>query len=355
MPANLPYSGAPRQPPSEPLTWDTDLRESLDRPAGYLPDPGLVKAVNVALLLGQPLLLTGEPGVGKSLLAGAVAYALGLGEAGEFFAKSDMRAADLFYHFDHMRRLYDYQTQKDRPATDYLTFNALGRAILLAGGPDAMTTPLPGIEAQPIPHKELLEPGGFDRRGPQSVVLIDEIDKAPRDVPNDILNEIDRMLFEVPEIGQRIAAPKNRKPFVVMTSNSEKNLPSPFLRRCVFYNIPFPEIDPKDGAPSLEEIVVARIAELDGGGRLLDDAIDLFARLRDPVRGFDNRPSPAELLNWLMLLVHDGGLVQTDSLRLRPDLARDYLSVLLKTPRDQALGLEIVGQWLNPTDRSERV
>lgn len=346
MGAGMLYEGADQVAPDAPASWDTGLRSSLDNPAGYLPDPGLVKAVNAALMLGQPLLLTGEPGVGKSQLAYAVAYALNLGLPGEVFAKSDMQAADLFYRFDHMRRLFDHQTGNKHPILDYVSIKALGRAILLAGGPDRMTTPQPGSDAPPMRHADLLKEADMPTGARQSVVLIDEIDKAPRDVPNDILNEIDRMLFEIPEIGQRVSAPVDRKPFVVMTSNSEKNLPAPFLRRCVFYHIPFPEIAAKDGNISIEEIVASRIAELKGGGPLLDEALDLFGQLRNASIGFDNRPSPSELLNWLLLLVHKCGMDKTESLRERPELATAYLSVLLKTGRDTDLGTKLVERWI---------
>jgi len=347
MAIDLLYQGPTSRIPATPLTWDTGLTQRLDRPEGYLPDPGLVKAVNAALLLGQPLLLTGEPGVGKSQLAFAVAHALGLGRPGEVFAKSNLQSADLFYRFDHMRRLFDYQAKVDRPILEYLTITPLGRAILLAGGPSSRTEPLPGADAKPIRYAELLKDVAPSEKPRQSVVLIDEIDKAPRDVPNDILNEMDRMLFDIPEIGQRVSAPRERKPLVVMTSNSEKNLPDPFLRRCVFYHIPFPEIGAKGGTGiSIEEIVASRIDALDGGGKLLDEALELFRIMRDPSLGFDKPLSPSELLNWLLLLVYKGGLTKTQSLRAHPNLALDYLSILLKTTRDQGLGQEAVRRWL---------
>jgi MoxR-like ATPase len=148
------------------------------RPQDYIAESGLVNAVNVALMLDKPLLLTGEPGTGKSQLAHSLAWELNLGDPLVFATKSTSVARDLFYTFDSVGR---FKAADHRDALSYLTYNALGKAILFANDEQKVTNLLPTGTAHP------------GRR--QSVVLIDEVDKAPRDFPNDILNEIDYQRF----------------------------------------------------------------------------------------------------------------------------------------------------------------
>src|SRR5205085_17909 len=127
--------------------------------------------------------------------------------------------------------------------------------------------------------------------GPRrSVVLIDEVDKAPRDFPNDLLNEVEGMFFRVPELGNiRVEADPGMQPIVVVTSNSEKSLPDAFLRRCIYFHIPFPDRD------RLAEIIAARLGRFAGRGQeFLDDALDLFYNLRDMSTGLRKRPATAE-------------------------------------------------------------
>lgn len=343
--------------PSEPQAFDTGLRTTLDDPSGYLPHPDLVKAVNAAMFLGQPLLLSGAPGVGKSSLAKSVARALALGPVAEVYCKADMSSADLFYSFDHMRRLFDANSvQPGHKVPDietYLEFKPLGAAILRAAGPDNVTRPIEGMNAPERTLRDLAGDSIFERPVGQSVVLLDEIDKAPRDVPNDILNEIDKMEFKIPELGQTIEAPKNKRPFVVMTSNSERNLPAPFLRRCVFFSIPFPSLRSLKGAsfanesaPTVEDIVSTRIVRVKGT-RLLNDALDVFGALRDPRHGLRQPPSPAELMNWLLLLLQVLNNDAEVDLTSHRAAALDYLSVLLKEEEDQIVGRGVVEAWLN--------
>src|SRR4051794_20629486 len=181
-------------------------------PAGYLADKGLRDAVNVALALGQPLLLTGKPGTGKTQLAASLAHELGLPSPLRFDTKTTSTAKDLFYRYDALSHFHDSHFQEEKPSIDqYITYEALGLAILLSK---------PAREADPY----LPEP--LQGRGPtRSVVLIDEIDKAPRDLPNDVLNEIEHLTFTVRETGKPFKADSGYRPILVLTSNSEKNLP----------------------------------------------------------------------------------------------------------------------------------
>jgi MoxR-like ATPase len=282
-----------------------------DHPADYRPDRGLVDAVNVALLLNRPLLLTGDPGTGKTQLAYSVAWQLAgrhqLNVASpcveRFEAKSTSAAKDLFYSFDALGRYQAAQVagrlsvdpQAGRGAgqenLDYITYNALGRALL---------------RAFPRSQVESYLTRGFEHGGPaRSVVLIDEIDKAPRDFPNDLLTELDEMYFRIPELGNAIIGgpemlPPDLAPLVFVTSNSEKNLPDPFLRRCIYYNIPFPDTD------ELREILLVRLRGLlPGDGALLKDALDFFMALRS--HGVPGRQiSPPELIQWITVMLQRG-------------------------------------------------
>jgi MoxR-like ATPase len=309
--------------------WNDD-----EDPAHYIPEPGLRDAVNVALSLGQPLLLTGEPGTGKTQLAWSLAYDLGLGDPLVFDTKTTTSATDLFYQYDALRHFRDAQTgREDMSVRDYVEFQALGLAILRAMDP---------AEAAPfLPAKE----AGRPRR--RSVVLVDEIDKAPRDVPNDLLREVVEMRFRVREAAsgdfpEVMQADKEFRPIVVITSNSEKNLPDAFLRRCVFYHLGFPDYD------TLRKIVELRLGAADGAagaaragaasaagaaspssaGEAIDaSAVRDFLEIRKlPLK---KAPATAELLAWVRVL-RDRGI---DPVR-EPKRAAPTLSVLAKTVED---------------------
>lgn len=345
-----PYTGQPGKKAAVPTEFNTSLRSDLEKPEGYLPAPDLVTAVNAAVLLGQPLLLNGEPGTGKSALADAVAHELNLEPVLRVNCKADIRSVDLFYYFDHIRRLHEANDPDKRstPPEDYVKLQGLGAAIVRAAGADAMAEPLrQGVPARPLGE---IFPELNLGASAQSVVLIDEIDKASRDVPNDILVEIDTMRFDLPELGIRIQADTGRKPLVIITSNSEKSLPAPFLRRCVFYTIPFPAL-PHEEVPktegdrppyTLEEIVVSRLRNLRGTA-LLTDGLDLFSRLRDNTR-FEQRPSPAEFMNWLLYMRHHTG-TETHP-RSVADLVRKSVPILLKSDRDRRTGMVVIENWL---------
>jgi len=302
-----------------------------ERPEGYLADEGLIDAVNVALLLGRPLLLTGEPGTGKTQFASSLAWELGLGEPLIFGTKSTSTAGDLFYTYNALGRFHAAQVgEGSRRGLDYLTYNALGLAILLA---------------QPAEAVRHLLPEGFAHGGRRrSVVPIDEVDKAPRDFPNDILNEVEGMYFHIPELGGvEVRADPAWRPILVLTSNSEKDLPDGFLRRCIYYNIPFPDHE------RLMRIVAARLGPFEGrDGRFLTDALDLFERLRDPTAGLRKRPATAELLDWLEALDHttprDGNPLDGPPEQVAGLVARTA-SALVKTADDHERVREIVRRW----------
>lgn len=261
-----------------------EISDRLNAPALYLASEGLCDAVNVALALGQPLLLTGEPGTGKTQLAASIAYELGTPRPLVFNTKTTSVAKDLFYRYDALRHFHDSQFRRDEIAIEtYVTYEALGLAILLSMPPEQADGHLPP---------------DLRGKGPiRSVVLVDEIDKAPRDFSNDILNEIENLSFTVSETGNTFSAEPDHRPILILTSNSEKNLPDAFLRRCIFYHIPFPEID------RLKEIVQRR-CELrsDFTSAMLDGAIRHFAEIRE--LALKKKPATAELLAWVKILEH---------------------------------------------------
>jgi MoxR-like ATPase len=274
-----------------------------DNPANYIADAPLQKAVNIAIALGMPLLVTGEPGTGKTQLAAAIAYELEL-PLFEFRTKTTSTATELFYKYDALRRFHDSQ-DKDKKIVieNYIEYQALGEAIRLA------------VEKQK-----------------RSVVLIDEIDKAPRDFSNDILNEIEKMTFTVKEMteGQNTFKAEERfRPIVILTSNSEKNLPDAFLRRCMFYHIPFPSED------ELKNIVERRIRQKFPTG-FVDGAVKHLFKIREEKKNLRKRPGTAEFLAWICVLAASP-LNLSDIANFNPaqknDLALSY-SVLAKNEHD---------------------
>lgn len=245
----------------------------LNDPSFYIPTPALKNAVNVALMLGQPLILTGEPGTGKTQLANSVAWQLGLDKPYRFNTKSASKAMDLFYRYDSLRHFHAAQiksSQEEATAKRFISLQALGKAIAEA-------------------HIK------------RSVVLVDEIDKAPRDFPNDLLREFEHYRFTIMETGENYpnsaheAAAKANRPILIITSNSEKNLPNAFLRRCIFYHIPFPDKE------LLSKIVHNRInLSNEFKERSLQYAIEHFETIRG--MGLRKKPATAELLAWIHVL-----------------------------------------------------
>ena len=191
-------------------------------------------------------------------------------------------------------------------------------------------------------------PPGFDHPGApvRSVVLLDEIDKAPRDLPNDVLSALDAIAFTIPELGNaRIAADRDLRPILVLTSNSEKALPDPFLRRCIYYHIEFP------GDQQLREIVLARLDGMAQAGGLLDDVLKLFGWLRQ-AGGMRKKPATAELLGWLLTLRRLADVLGRNPLREGSfEEIRRTLPCLMKTAEDLPLAEGIVRQWVNDRTR----
>lgn len=326
------YTGNPdRRKTDGPATLPVSRRAGQEDPRGYLPDQGLIDAVNVALVLGQPLLLTGEPGTGKTQLAYSVAWELGFGEPLKFETKSSSSSHDLFYTYDTLGRFHTAQTgEGSKKSLDYITYNSLGVAILRA------------CERQRV--AECL-PDNLNHDGPRrSVVLIDEIDKAPRDFPNDILNEVEGMYFKISELGNvKIEAGEEFRPILIMTSNSEKHLPDAFLRRCIFYNIPFPDDD------RLRSVIASRIGNIVGGGsQFLSEALDFFFKLRDSGTGLRKKPATAELLGWLIALREFGVDIERP-LREQADIIAKSLNVLVKNTEDQAQARVALNEWKQKT------
>jgi len=333
----------------------------------YRPAPGLKAAIDAALWLGQPLLLTGDPGVGKTRAAYWLAGELEVEPLLTCNVKSTSTGAELLYSFDEVARFRDGARGQERPLLSYLRLNGLGEAIVRGAGGQAVLRTLSGTRldtpAAIAAHAESLDrafgAGGWSpadgalrvaallphdpafarSAGTHRVLLIDELDKAPRDTPNDLLNEVEAMAFRIPELDLQVESEGGRRPVIVVTSNSEKALPDPFLRRCVFFDIPFPEDD------QLAEIVDGSIAALEGGGALVADAIGLFRRFRAPTSGIRRWPGTAELLAWLDLLVARYGFAAQDPLSGRPDDLADSLTAVLKSRDDLATGRRLAAAW----------
>ncbi len=253
-----------------------------ENPEDYLAEKGLRDAVNVAIALGQPLLITGEPGTGKTRLAWSICHELGLGIPLVFHTKSTSTARDLFYSYDALGHFHDAHLPGGDPDPGkYIHYQALGLAILLSLDPE-----------EAAPH---LPPKWRGRGSTRSVVLVDEVDKAPRDLPNDVLNEIENAEFEVRETKRLFRANPRLSPIVIFTSNSEKNLPDPFLRRCVFYHIPFPD------QARLNAIVLKRLKlNPDFSPKMAEAAAASFMEIRK--LEMRKKPATAEFLAWVRVL-----------------------------------------------------
>ena len=263
----------------------------------YVADDGLIKAVEIAIALGKPLLVSGEPGTGKTKLADYVAAQLYLQTREKklgfleqpfvFNTKSTSVSTDLFYFYDavsHFRSQY-----ANAQAKHFIELTPMGLAIAQTHGLDA-------AELAGLHDIENFNKGSLQPEPRSSVVLIDEIDKAPREFPNDLLNEMENYQFDIREINQSVQRANNDcNIIVIMTSNSEKNLPNAFLRRCVFYHIDFPD------KPKLLKIAKKRLtinnAEYDA---LIEKAIDEFNLIRS--RAMNKKPSTSEFLDWVNLL-----------------------------------------------------
>ncbi len=248
-------------------------------------------AVNAAIVLEKPLLIKGEPGTGKTVLAEAVAESLGA-DLISWHIKSTTKAQQGLYEYDAVARLRDSQLGDPRVGdiNHYIRRGKLWQAFAASQRP---------------------------------VLLIDEIDKADIEFPNDLLLELDRMEFDVYETGERIKA--RQRPVVIITSNNEKELPDAFLRRCFFHYIRFPD------KAEMQAIVQLHHPNLKEG--LLGEAMDLFFELRN-VEGLRKKPSTSELLDWIRLLLADD--IAPEALRSREPgkLVPALYGALLKTEQD---------------------
>lgn len=259
----------------------------------YVATDDLTVAVNAAITLERPLLVKGEPGTGKTELARQVADALGLPML-EWAIKSTTRAQQGLYEYDAVSRLRDSQLGDDKvhDVANYIRKGKLWQA--------------------------------FEAEG-KVVLLIDEIDKADIEFPNDLLQELDKMEFHVYETGETVRA--KQRPIVIITSNNEKELPDAFLRRCFFHYIRFPDAE-----------TMAQIVEVHHPGikrRLLETALTQFYELRE-TPGLKKKPSTSEVLDWLKLLLAED--LDASDLQKKPGEALPRMhGALLKNEQDVAL------------------
>ena len=261
----------------------------------YVVSEELMRAVNISMALQKPLLIKGEPGTGKTMLAEAISQALGM-ELIIWNIKSTTKAQDGLYVYDTVQRLYDSQFGGEGvdDIGKYIKLGKLGEAF---------------------------------SRDKQVILLIDEIDKADLEFPNDLLWELDKMEFYIPETKQTIKA--TVRPVVIITSNAEKELPDAFLRRCIFHYIEFPN------AEMMEKIIRVHFDHLDD--KLLHQVLETFYEIRD-LRGLQKKPSTSEVIDWIQAL-QIGGIAPE---RIAKEIP--FAGALLKKNED----LELLEQHKRP-------
>lgn len=264
---------------------DTAMSETFQGSQDYVASEELMRAVNIAMVLQKPLLIKGEPGTGKTVLAEAIAKSLGK-ELIIWNIKSTTKAQDGLYVYDVVQRLYDSQFGGEGvdDIEKYVKLGKLGEAFTADD---------------------------------QVILLIDEIDKADLEFPNDLLWELDRMEFHIPETGRTVTA--KHRPIVIITSNAEKELPDAFLRRCIFHYIAFPTQE------QMEKIIRVHFDKLDEA--LLAQAMQAFYWLRS-IDSIEKKPSTSELVDWLRALQLGG----VDPARITREIP--FAGVLLKKDKD---------------------
>ena len=239
---------------------DTTFQGSTD----YVASEELMRSVNIAIALQKPLLIKGEPGTGKTVLAEAISKTLNK-KLVVWNIKSTTKAQDGLYVYDVVQRLYDSQFGNEEGISDIKKYVKMGK---------------------------LGEAFSSDE---QVILLIDEIDKADLEFPNDLLWELDKMEFYVPETKETIKA--IQRPIVIVTSNAEKELPDAFLRRCIFHYIEFPD------EPQMREIIAVHFADVEE--HLLDQVLQAFYWIRD-LHNIQKKPSTSEVLDWIQALILSG-------------------------------------------------
>lgn len=308
------------------IKYDKTQLISLPDSSPYLLSEKLGKAVEVAITLGMPLLLTGEPGTGKTKLAEKIAQDLHqvdpnfLSKPLVFNAKTTSTAKDLFYSYDALKHFRDANIKKESKGKEeslhvanYIQLQALGKAIALTNEKEVKGRFLTG------PYDQTFS----------SVVLIDEIDKAPRDFPNDILSEIEKYNFRIKEANNHeIKKGSEHQIILIMTSNSEKNLPEAFLRRTVFFHIDFPDKAHLIGIVNSHLSNAGKLTQKEQKVRKesLSQLVDLFERIRNTVR--KKKPATAELIAWVRILEMQGLL--NGKLTLKDFEREDDISKVLK-------------------------
>ena len=319
----------------------SDIKDDIPKePEPYYCDPksGLIKAVNLAIYLRRPLLLEGEAGCGKTRLAKAVAYKLGLPYY-RWDVRSNSKAQDGLYTYDAILRLHDVQIrQLGNNPTEEITNNPQD-SQKNQGEETIKRDP-----SKPEDYRTLGALGkAFDFKGCPSVVLIDEIDKASIDFPNDLLTVLDEpWKFTIPETGETIEANEHNRPIVIITSNREKgNLPAPFLRRCIYFYIEFPK-------EQLSEIVKAhdekanQAKQVDGKSKkakpkdeedIVERGIKCFLKIRED-ESLVKKPGTSEFLDWLEALRNFDGEIVNISEQLTKNKPLPHKELLFKHSED---------------------